>query len=366
MFFEALNAVARRSLFLAAVVFGIASGCLGQVRVSHASTISTIDGRYVTVTYLEGEPSGRKGSMRAPIEEINLDKAQISSPYDGTWWIVLECRNKFGTTCFTDLDTGEDLAWFSYPYVSCSSRSECESFLQALKDAITTPARQNSGRPAESPQTKSAEKASTYLPAATRPSQASKNKPADEPVIDGSKIPSQINFNKNQSTGPKPEVRDAPKPLFDQLGRQFLGSENTTDNGTEKLTSLFDSLAKQRPETFTSDNNKKSPLDFYTPEVEKYGAGLFDDARKGRMENFTDPVRSAARQWLTEQYNEMSRNNASRSLTGKPFDELPEEFRKDYSVWEAGIKRLFEPFSLRGGLKFVDAFGSLFNLWKEP
>jgi hypothetical protein len=242
-----------------------------------------------------------------------------------------------------------------------------------LKEAAANNSRQSSGRPAESSQIKSAEDASTYGPSGRSP-RSSKDKPADEPVIDGSKIPSQINFNKNQPSSSKTEARDESKPLFDQLGSSYLGSGNTvatpgntaTNNDREKLTSLFDSLAKQPPGVSLSQDKKKSPLDLYTPDIEKYGAGLFDDARRGGLENFADPVRSVARDWFTERYQEMARNNASRSLTGKSFDELPEGFRKDYSLWEAGFKRIFEPFSLKGGVKFVDAFNSLFDLWKEP
>ena len=142
--------------------------------------------------------------------------------------------------------------------------------------------------------------------------------------------------------------------------------DQTSSVEAEKLTPLFDSLANQPPETPTSQDNKKSPLDFYTPEVEKYGAGLFDQAVKGRLQSLVDPLRYAAHEALMERYKEMARNNASRSLTGQSFDELPEPFQKDYLLWEEGSKRPFQLFSYKAALKFVDAFSSLFDLSKEP
>jgi hypothetical protein len=369
MFLESLNAFARRVLFLAAVVFGIASACLGQVRVSHESTVSTFDGRYVTVTYLEGEPNGRKGSMRAPIEGIDLVKADVSSPYDGTWWIVLQCRDKFGTTCFTDLNTGAELAWFSYPYVSCSSRSECDSFLKALKDAATGSTRQSSGRPAESSQIKSAEDASTYGPSG-RSARSTKDKPADEPVIDGSKIPSQINFNKPGATNKKTDAPESPKPTVEPLS-SYLGSDNpgakkASANDTEKFGSLFDSGAAQGQTSASGPAEaRRRAVEINSAEVEKYGAGLFDEARKGRLQTVGDPLRYAAREYFTEQYKRLAENETSYVFTGKAFDELPEEFRKDYAVWDTSLKRL-HPFSAKRGLQQVDALGSLLDLWDKP
>src|SRR5215471_757675 len=350
MFRRPLSAIDTRifRFLLVVVILGGAAVCRGQARVSYGmEQVATFDGYNVEVRYTEDR--GRQGSIHAAISMLNIDGAKViannnSGSEQGD--LTLECKD--GADCVTGsvkytgmiivgegekLNTDPSVAAPSL-HIDCPTVSECEAFLGTLKEAAANNSRQSS-----------------------RP-RTSKDKPADEPVIDGSKIPSQINFNKNQASSSKPEARDESKPLFDQLGRQYLRSDNTgSASETEKLTSLFDSLPKQSPEIFTSQGNKKSPLEFYTPEVEKYAAGLFDEARQGRLENFGDPLRSVARQWFTDRFDEMTRNTASRSLTGKSFDELPQVFRKDYSVWEAGVKRIFQPFSLRGGFKLVDAFG---------
>ena len=328
-------------------LLGLTQPSAGQVRASNGAGIeSTFDGREVTVTYSEEYRGGRHLSARAPVNMLDVDAATVCDTCFPNINIRLNCKND--TSCFSD-GGGVGGEGVTYEIVRCSSVSECESFLNALKEAVSN------------------QDASTYHPISPASSAPSSDKPADEPVIDGSHIPSQIVFETSQPAGMRHEVHDAPRPLLSELGHEYLGIQGTAagDDGSGKLAQLFDNLAKEPPVVYDSEI-KVMPTVNVGPEIGNYGAELFDDVRKGKVENFTDTLRSAARTWFTERYDEMSRDTMSRSLSGQSFDELPETFRRDYSVWEAGVKRMFEPFSLRGGLKLVEAFGGLFELWKEP
>jgi hypothetical protein len=354
-----LGGIVMWCLLPVAMVLGTPLLCMAQARATAWGQEATFDGYNIEVRF--NEENGRNGSMHAPVNMLDVNGAKVCADCNGGPYIEFNCSNGIqcasGSMKYTGLViVGEGEKLNQNPTVNdsiitvvCSSVSECEEFLRAVR---------TSGQATQNP---------TDSNAYRRPSASSTPAPpAQEPVIDGSRIPSQINFNKDNQSTSKPAVQDGPKPLFEDLGREYLGTKITaTDDGNKKLTSLFDSLAKQPPVIYESQIRNTSPVD-YSTEVEKYGAGLFDDARKGQIENFTDPLRSVARQWFMEQYDQMSRDTTSRSLSGQSFDELPEAFRKDYLVWEAGVKRIFEPFSLRGGLKLVDAFGSLFDLWKEP
>jgi hypothetical protein len=121
----------------------------------------------------------------------------------------------------------------------------------------------------------------------------------------------------------------------------------------------------ERTATPTSELTNRSPSDFYTPAVEKYGAGLVDDAAKDNLNSFADTYRSMARTWWTGLQNDMSRNTISIFLTGQSFDQLPEQFRKAELVGEAAVKRIFAPWSLKSGYGLVDASGNQLNAAKN-
>jgi hypothetical protein len=331
--------------------------CMGQARATAWGQEATFDGYNIEVRY--NEDRGRVGSIYASVNMLDLNGATVCADCNEGPSIQFNCSN--GVNCITgsvkyagltivgegEKSNQDATVNASYMSVVCSSVSECEEFLAALRTSSTS-------APAVNPR---------------QPSQGT-GTPAEEPVIDGSRIPSEISFNQvqqpvSQPPVSQPPVQDVPKQLGD-FAREYLGSNSTAPNsGNEKLTSLFDTLAKQPPGNYESQIRNTPPIEIST-EVEKYGTGLYDDMRQGQIENFTDPLRSVARNWFREQYDDMSRDTMSRSLSGQSFNELPEAFRKDYLVWEAGIQRIFEPFSLKGGFKLVNAFGSLFDLWKEP
>ena len=141
---------AMRPAFLAALILGSAPVCLGQVRATSEGQESTFDGRYVTVRF--NEDRGRQGYSRAPVNRLDVKGAKVCPDCNGGPMIMLNCLG--GAKCFTNTmrntgltirgegerseSGGTDTS--DYNYITCSSVSECEAFLNALKESVTAEA----------------------------------------------------------------------------------------------------------------------------------------------------------------------------------------------------------------------------------
>jgi hypothetical protein len=185
---QPLNYPSPHIWLLASLVTALAFGCYAQVRISDTREegLSLVfDGHYVIHTYNEKTSTQRQGSMRAPLESIDLTRSEVydsSAVSDGSWWAIqLQCKED--SKCFTGevsccgraSSYNED----NYVVAQCSSRSECEAFLETLKQAVAV-TRQRAGGSSESAQLKRREEGSA-LPSVERATTAPA-RPSSTPV----------------------------------------------------------------------------------------------------------------------------------------------------------------------------------------
>jgi hypothetical protein len=301
---------------------------------------------------------------------LDLDRSRIVewAPYidlnckAGSQCIVGSLRNA-GVTIRAEGErsrgTGDEETAADSIDVHCPSVSQCEAFLSALKQAANNDRGSGSGRAARSSEIDKAEAASTYGPAGARAA-APQRKAANEPVIDGSKIPNQITFDKPGSTSTS-KTGEPANGASGQLSAIFddpAPSKRTAGSGATNLTSIFDSPLPPMVPT--------APVASASTNWEMIGAELFDAARQGQLQSMGDALKVEAREWFMDQQKTLAENATSIAFTGKWFNDLPEDFRKDYGVWDAGLKRIVQPFSVKAGFRLVDAFGDMLDVWGKP
>ena len=362
------------AVMVASLIGGGAPDCFGQARVSSGrDQETTLEGGTVVTRFTE--PRGRQGTLRAELRSLDLDGSFI---VDYAPFIALNCRA--GAKCIvgTMRNTGmtiraegerarsagaEDTA-VDHIDVHCGTVGECQAFLRALKDAANADHGSGSGRVARSSEIDKSEAASTYGPAGARGA-APQRKPGSEPVIDGSRIPNQITFDKpGSTTSASPGAPTSNAPASNAPGRLSAilddpaQGRRSAGSGAAGLVSIFDSPLPNVPPTAST---AKPWMNW-----EMVGAELFDAARQGRIQSMGDALKVETREFFMDQQKMLAENATSIAFAGRFFNDLPEDFRKDYAVWDAGLKRIFEPFSVKGGYRLVDAFGELLDLWGKP
>jgi len=140
---RAINLASTRVACLAAILL-CSSNCFGQARATVPGQEATFDGQSVTIDY--NEDRGRQGTFGGPISSIDVAGAQFSPDAFPHPSIYLTCKG--GVNCFDGtvhyagmvvIAPGERMGNSSsagnYMNVNCSSVSECEAFLQALRAA---------------------------------------------------------------------------------------------------------------------------------------------------------------------------------------------------------------------------------------
>lgn len=117
-----------------------------QATASLGDIESSFDGRQVSITFHEDR--GRQGTISASLDMIDFDATTLNPDSNGHAILTINCRN--GAKCFDGdvtvvggANSGDSA--MDYQYVLCSSLSQCQRFLDALKQAAAD--RKGSGRP---------------------------------------------------------------------------------------------------------------------------------------------------------------------------------------------------------------------------
>ena len=255
-----------------------------------------------------------------------------------------------------------------------------------LQDCLAAMSTYNSGRQRELPAgcLSDIEQMSVYRSGAPSPAPQRGGFDVDT-IIDGSDIPSVIAFP-NAATaatervfGDPPAQPASPQPT--PSGSSDL--DRAPDTPSTTLTPTYDSTMPPlpppgtrpwnggpvtTPETTsaslsTQSGSPSSNRSLINPETEAYAAGLFDDAREGKIQSFPDVGKSIANSWIDDQLGKAQDNTMSYATTGKSFDQLPETFKRDYSLWKSALDRISKPFSLKVGVEFVQKLDEVFDLW---
>ncbi|HTP88161.1 MAG TPA: hypothetical protein VMJ34_14495, partial [Bryobacteraceae bacterium] len=315
----------------------------GQFRISNETEEVTFDGYNIEMRYYEPESwnGARTGSLRAAVGTLDLEGSEVCLDcFGGQNFVELKCKN--GSMCWTgfvkvhsNVAEQADINGGNSWSVHCAP-SECKALLQALKDATGA--------------------SSTYI--SGRKPQTSQNPPDNEPVIDGSQIPKEIDFTKKGDSGASAQT-GPPTRVFDSLSAYFKSDDSAID--PRQVSTLGSETSTQA----SDEKDRRKPLQIDVSGIaEKYGADLFDGLKSNVPKTPMGAWQYVAGEWLTSLFAKLSREQTSYAFTGKSFDELPDTFQKDYSVWDAGLKRIFNPFSVKRGYALVDEYDKLFNLWE--
>lgn len=180
-----------------ASIYLCSSNCFGQARATVPGQEAIFDGQSVTIDY--NEDRGRKGTLGAPINSIDVAGARFSPSAFPHPSISLTCKGEVkcfgGTVRYTGLvvaSPGEsraaDNSSSDYADIECSSVGECEAFLAALRRAVArdsqgTPrsAQPAAGQPRQT-QPKPSQTAQESTPPAQSPAQPRAQPPASERV----------------------------------------------------------------------------------------------------------------------------------------------------------------------------------------
>ena len=106
-------------------------------------------------------------------------------------------------------------------------------------------------------------------------------------------------------------------------------------------------------------------------QVEELAAGLFDNFSKAAVSRPFDGssdakgvIEYAVKTYVEDFEKTLMREASSQAATGVLFRDAPAAFQKDVKVWEAGFSRVYKVFDLKAGVKLVNAFSDLFDVWQ--
>jgi hypothetical protein len=84
-----------------------------------------------------------------------------------------------------------------------------------------------------------------------------------------------------------------------------------------------------------------------------YFLGILDEAVHRTL---NDPYVTFAREWCKDTIKNLGMKLTSRALTGKPYEELPEEFRNDIAIWDNAFESI-PPYGWKDHNEMVDGIG---------
>jgi len=145
-----------------------------RIRVQYGTSVSLAEFDGDTITHSSIELSVVRRRSSAPVTEIDFDRTRVRVE-NGSPYIEFFC--KAGTRCWSD---GPGYDSYIDHNVGCPSVQECQAFLDLLRVAVDT----------------------RYSPSRRPPAPSPPAPP--ESVIDGSKIPSRIDFPGPSKTAPAP------------------------------------------------------------------------------------------------------------------------------------------------------------------
>jgi hypothetical protein len=337
-----------------------------------------LEGGRLVVQRTEPNPGGDlprnlNVAYQVPVSQLDVNRTAITpQQWDmGSAAMQLYCRQDMACARVTSNHspwngrTSKEISFLCRP-------DDCRRLEAALRNAATTDCNAlratalSGGQiilPAEC-QT-DLDRATTYQPGAASRPRAS-GSPAPEPVIDGSKIPSQIDFpgrapapgssggrNESGARGPTPEAAPQP-PVSERFDSLFEPSANGPTRGgassESDVTRRFDSLLGN-PRTVAN-------------RVEEVSAGIFDETVNraltggGRFRWTLFTLRDV----LIDQVKSWGRNTMMRI---KWKEDLPEEYRRDAAVVEAGLSKMLKGPSYRADVTLMNRVYSLFELHQE-
>jgi hypothetical protein len=353
----------KRTLMWAAVSVAMATPSLGQSLRVHrqegpSSSSAHYDGQQVRIESVvsNGTATSRQ-TFTAAVGDLNFTTSAVKVNEEGVPYIEFGC--KYDRSCWDTHDSG----WgatnpTSMAVVACASRQECQDFLSHLKSAycngLAATYRPSTDRPTLPGECQGAlERATTYRQGQTPPRATA---PA-EPVIDGSTIPSRIDFPESTRIVPTaPVVAPPVTPVA------------PPPTATPVAPAVTPVPARPRGVSASPANVESYAPLFHVPslpinKVEELGAGLFEESVRSalRSEGRVSPTRYVAKELVQDQVKALLREGAALVSAGRSWRELPEALRRDAAVSEAALERIFDP-GLKTGVALVNSLGELFDL----
>ena len=317
------------------------------------STSMEFDGQSVIYTYSNAR-EGRTSRAIANLSDIDLSLSSVHG--ESTIYLTLRCKS--GTSCW---DYGgpispEQLYGDRLQYPSCESHAECQSFLDQLRSAALS------------------------TPEPYRPPPPPVRQPAPpETVIDGSNIPSRIDFPPRATTpkpapaSPRPPTPAPATPPPPPAPRTAPPRAVATTPGPTAPRAINDILDDLDPASAGGSRNPaNSPQKWVEDNAESFLTDVFDDwadRDDGLFNVMADALRglvvAPAERFVEEFVQKYMRDGFSKVAFGQSWESLPIEFRTDHEFMEATFDRVSEPFSLSAGFEHVNKLGELFDLWNE-
>lgn len=220
---------------------------------------------------------------------------------------------------------------------------------------------------------------STYQPGkAAQPPTA----PPRETVIDGSKIPSHIDFSRPAPapTSPSPTpnvpgspptpavsspaspVTPSPPPVVGNPPTPSPATLPEPDAAYAPIPLTFFDVFKnfERWARETASAAMQAARDLVNEYSEGFATFLFDEWSGDDFDaGPTALLKGYLHEQVKDQASRLLESEASRSLLGRPMSELPIEFQRDKAVWDAAARHAFEGKTLTGGFDEVKAIGEL-------
>ena len=316
------------------------------------SSSTVFDGPTITHEVFETDGSStHRSRSSALVAELDLARSNVRVE-NGYPFLEFWCNA--GLRCWS---YGPGYEAYINHDVSCPSIEECHAFLQRLRDAVDV-------RRAPPPEQ-------------TRPDAP------PETVIDGSNIPSRIDFASPSApsatsaparTAPSPPPTlppPAPDPPTATAGPPDVGTPGRalpSGTGARSINDILDDLDSDAGGR--SNDSAAAPKNWVEENLEGFLTTLFDEwAEREPDDGLFDVMASAFRELVIEESQEFVQEYMqgvlSQQVLGQSWESLPIEFRKDKEFIDATFARVFDPFSLSTAFEHVNKLGELFDLWNE-
>jgi len=226
------------------------------------------------------------------------------------------------------------------------------------------------------------DRSTTYAPGA--PPSTPPARP--EPAIDGSKIPSRIDFpGRARSATPTAAPSDTmsplpaampepvpaktePPPPEPRAPRVPAREPATLNDGPSAPGTSPSRPGRTFGPLFELERARDSAKRWLTEAIEDHIANALDELQDGESSSEPGPswLQSLVEEVVTSEAERLfGRDLPSQIAFGRKYDQLPAAFRKGKELLDATFERIYRPLSAVSGKKLVDAMAEIFDLWEE-